>query len=61
MYKAAERLWAGLLCTKVAGEAGLEPTECQSQSLVPYQLGYSPICMATSGLLTFLALRVSNR
>ena len=27
----------------LAGLAGLEPTKCQSQSLVPYRLGYSPV------------------
>ncbi len=33
-----------LLClVKVAGVAGLEPTKCQNQNLVPYQLGYTPI------------------
>ena len=32
----------------VAGMAGLEPAECQSQSLVPYRLGYIPLQMAPS-------------
>ena len=27
---------------RMAGMAGLEPTKCQSQSLVPYRLGYIP-------------------
>ena len=27
----------------LAGIAGLEPTKCQNQNLVPYRLGYSPI------------------
>lgn len=26
----------------MAGIAGLEPTKCQNQNLVPYQLGYIP-------------------
>ena len=26
----------------MAGATGLEPVECQSQSLVPYRLGYAP-------------------
>ena len=26
----------------LAGIAGLEPTKCQNQNLVPYQLGYIP-------------------
>ena len=28
---------------KVAGVTGLEPVKCQSQSLVPYRLGYTPM------------------
>ena len=38
--------WANgpyLILKKLAGLAGLEPTKCQSQSLVPYRLGYSPL------------------
>ncbi len=31
------------LPNKMAGVAGLEPTKCQNQNLVPYQLGYTPI------------------
>ena len=27
----------------MAGVTGLEPMKCQSQSLVPYRLGYTPI------------------
>ena len=27
----------------MAGMAGLEPTKCHSQSVVPYQLGYIPM------------------
>ena len=27
----------------MAGATGLEPVECQSQSLVPYRLGYTPV------------------
>ena len=27
----------------LAGMAGLEPTKCHSQSVVPYQLGYIPM------------------
>ena len=33
----------------MAGVAGLEPTKCQSQSLVPYRLGYTPILVEESG------------
>ena len=33
----------------VAGAAGLEPTECQSQSLMPYRLGYAPILVHLGG------------
>ena len=29
----------------MAGIAGLEPAKCKSQSLVPYRLGYIPICL----------------
>ena len=27
---------------RMAGIAGLEPTKCQNQNLVPYRLGYIP-------------------
>ena len=32
------------------GMAGLEPTKCQSQSLVPYRLGYIPILTKKNGV-----------
>lgn len=32
-------------CFFLAGIAGLEPAKCKSQSLVPYRLGYIPICL----------------
>ena len=40
----------------MAGIAGLEPTKCQSQNLVPYQLGYIP----TSIKRDILCFRMSN-
>ena len=33
----------------LAGAAGLEPTKCQSQSLVPYRLGYAPLLLVQLG------------
>ena len=37
----------------MAGVTGLEPVKCQSQSLVPYRLGYTPTftftCLARLG------------
>ena len=34
---------------RMAGVTGLEPVECQSQSLVPYRLGYTPIMARLGG------------
>ena len=31
------------LLSYLAGVAGLEPTQCQNQNLVPYRLGYTPM------------------
>ena len=35
---------------RMAGMVGLEPTECQSQSLVPYRLGYIPTMARLGGV-----------
>ena len=34
---------------QMAGVTGLEPVECKSQSLVPYQLGDTPLLLAHLG------------
>ena len=35
----------------LAGTAGFGPAECKIQSLVPYQLGYIPLCSESSAVL----------
>ena len=47
---------SGLLMSssKVATSAGLEPTNCQSQNLVPYQLGYEVLNVTPQSYLEIL-------
>ena len=44
--------------SKVAGMAGLKPAKCESQSLVPYRLGYIPIKLR---FFIYTHTRVDNR